>query len=67
MKIVLNILGVILVLVGLVWILQGLNILVGSAMSGNSMWAINGLIAAVVGAVLLEAVNRRRDRTKPGK
>ncbi len=66
MKIVLNILGVIFLLLGIVWILQGLNILLGSFMSGNMAWAINGLIAAVIGLTLLFAANRRggtkRDR-----
>jgi hypothetical protein len=47
------ILGVLAVLVGVVWTLQGLNILGGSVMSGNPMWAIIGPIVAIVGLVLV--------------
>ncbi len=59
MKIVLSILGVLLILVGIVWILQGVNILLGSVMSGQIQWAILGLLAAVIGAGLIYYANRR--------
>ncbi|GAA3252655.1 hypothetical protein ACFO1B_45260 [Dactylosporangium siamense] len=52
MKWVLVIVGALLVLSGVVWTLQGLNLLGGSAMSGNTMWAVIGPITAIVGAVL---------------
>ena len=45
--------GVILGLVGLVWTLQGLNVLRGSAMSGSSLWGTIGPIVLVVGLVLI--------------
>jgi hypothetical protein len=35
-----------------VWILQGINVLPGSFMSGQTKWAINGGIAVVAGALL---------------
>lgn len=60
------ILGVIAVAVGAVWTLQGLNILGGSGMSGNPMWAIIGPIVAVVGLVLVgigAGIGRRRAPT----
>ena len=60
MKIVLNILGGILVLIGIVWILQGTNILPGSFMTGQLKWAINGSICFVIGAGLLIFANRSR-------
>ncbi len=44
MKITLNILGVLLVLFGAI-ILQGINVLPGSFMSGQRQWAIRGRIA----------------------
>ncbi len=44
--------GVLLVLVGALWTLQGLNYLGGSVMSGKTMWAIIGPIVIIVGAVL---------------
>jgi hypothetical protein len=60
MKIILNIISVLLILMGGVWFLQGINILGGSRMSGQSMWAINGSIAVVIGIALLLYANRRR-------
>ena len=60
MKIALNILGVILVLIGLVWFLQGINVLPGSFMTGQTRWAIYGGIAVAIGIVLLITGNRRR-------
>jgi len=53
MKIVLRVLGVLLILVGGMWFLQGINILPGSFMTGDTQWAINGAIAAAIGAALL--------------
>ncbi|QIG39650.1 hypothetical protein G5T42_09265 [Microbacterium sp. 4R-513] len=64
--------GVILVAIGLVWTLQGLNVLGGSAMSGSTLWAVIGPIVLVVGLVLIGiaiaiAVRRRREtRGRPG-
>ncbi len=55
--------GIILSLAGLVWTLQGLNVLRGSAMSGSSLWAIVGPIVLVIGLVLVGiAIARRRKR-----
>jgi len=60
MKIVLNVIGVLLILPGIVWFLQGVNVLPGSFMTGQTQWAINGGILIVVGAGLLWFANRRR-------
>jgi hypothetical protein len=54
------ILGVLLVVVGAVWTLQGLDVLGGSKMSGNTTWAIVGPIVAVVGLIALLGGSRRR-------
>jgi hypothetical protein len=62
MRIVLTIVGGLLTLMGLIWILQGINVLPGSFMSGQMKWAVNGGIAAVVGVGLLVFANRRRRR-----
>ena len=59
MKIVLSILGVLLTLVGIVWILQGFNILLGSFMSGQLLYALLGLAVAILGIGLLVYANRR--------
>jgi uncharacterized membrane protein len=52
-RIVLLVMGVVLILMGVLWTMQGLDIVGGSAMSGNAMWAVVGPIVVVVGAVLL--------------
>lgn len=44
--------GLVLVLLGVVWALQGLDVLGGSAMSGEVLWAVVGPIVAVVGVLL---------------
>ena len=62
MRIVLNIVGGMLTLIGVTWFLQGINVLPGSFMSGQIKWAVNGGIAAVVGIGLLVGANRRRQR-----
>ncbi len=62
MKWVLNILGIVFILIGLVWILQGINVLPGSFMTGNSLYAVLGLILDVIGVVLVVFANRRRPR-----
>ena len=62
MRIVLNIVGGLLTLIGVTWFLQGINVLPGSFMSGQIKWAVNGGIAAVVGIGLLVGANRRRQR-----
>jgi hypothetical protein len=60
MKITLNILGALLVLVGAIWFLQGINVLPGSFMTGQIRWAVYGGIAIAAGIVLLVVANRRR-------
>jgi hypothetical protein len=51
--------GAILMLMGTVWFLQGINVLPGSFMSGQPRWAVNGVIAFAVGIVLVIASRRR--------
>jgi hypothetical protein len=46
-------------LIGCAWILQGVNILPGSFMTGHIQWAIYGVILAILGAVLVWWLNRR--------
>jgi uncharacterized membrane protein len=60
MKWFMNIAGAILILVGIVWFLQGLNVLLGSVMSGQPMYAVLGVVVAVVGAGLIYWANRRK-------
>ena len=60
MKWIRNIVAVLLVLVGIGWFLQGINVLPGSLMSGQTNWAIAGIVSAVVGIALLGFTRRRR-------
>jgi hypothetical protein len=57
-------LGVLLVLVGLIWTLQGLDVLKGSElMSGKTLWAVIGPIVALLGVLLVtRAVRTRQPR-----
>ena len=59
MKIVFNVVGILMVLMGTVWILQGISILPGSFMTGQIRWAVYGAIAVVAGLAVLARANRR--------
>jgi hypothetical protein len=59
-RIALNVIAVLLLFMGTVWFLQGINVLPGSFMTGQIRWAVYGGIADVLGVVLLAAANRRR-------
>jgi hypothetical protein len=63
MKTVLRVLATILagplLIVGIVWVLQGLNILPGSFMTGQIIWAYYGAPMAAAGALLVWWLNRR--------
>lgn len=60
MKIIISIVGFLFTLIGIIWFLQGINILGGSSMTGQSVWAVNGSIAVVIGIALLVFANRDR-------
>ena len=64
LKSALPILGVLMGLVGIVWILQGLNILPGSVMTGVLFWAFAGavLLIAGIGLILYGVRSRRMTR-----
>ena len=65
MRTVLNIVAVLLIFAGGVWILQGINILPGSFMTGQPRWAIIGAVVVVAGIGLLVFANRRRSGAPP--
>ena len=60
MKIVLMIIAILLILSGLVWFLQGINILPGSFMTGQIQWAVYGVIAMLAGVGVLAYGRRHR-------
>jgi len=55
-----RIIGVVLVLVGGLWTLQGFGVVGGSFMTGSTTWLIIGLVTVVVGLVLLVPRRSRR-------
>jgi hypothetical protein len=63
MRIVLNIVGVLLVLVGCIWFLQGINVLPGSFMTGQTRWAVRGMMLVFAGIAGLVWANRKRRGT----
>ena len=60
MRIAGTIIGIILMLLGGVWILQGSNVLAGSVMSGQSQWLYIGIVVLIVGLLALWWTYRRR-------
>jgi hypothetical protein len=60
MRTTLNVIGVLLVAVGAIWFLQGINVLPGSFMTGQVQWAIYGGIAFAAGLGALFAARRIR-------
>jgi len=60
MKIARNGLGILGLLIGGVWMLQGMNILGGSFMSGQSQWIVIGAVLAVASLVALASTNFRQ-------
>lgn len=60
MRIVLFVIGALCLLMGGVWFLQGVNVLPGSFMTGQTKWAVYGGLLFVAGIGLLFAARRRR-------
>lgn len=56
----LMILGVILLLLGGLWFLQGINVLPGSVMTGSRFWTVIGAVVAIIGIAVLMGPARRR-------
>jgi cytochrome c biogenesis factor len=60
MRIIVSILAVLLMLVGVVWVLQGIGVIGGSVMTGQSQWTIIGGVSFIVGVGLLVFANRKK-------
>ena len=67
MRLILTVLGVLLVILGAIWFFQGINVLPGSFMTGQSRWAVNGGIAVAAGLVLivLGLVMKKKGKVPP--
>jgi len=59
LKSILKIFSILLMLSGIIFALQGLNILPGTFMRGNPQWIINGAVIALSGAGLFWFTNRK--------
>ena len=64
MRWVLVIVGGLMVLMGGVWTLQGIGVLPGSFMTGQTFWAVAGLLTLVAGAALCYAATRLGSRRR---
>jgi hypothetical protein len=63
MRYVLLIVGALMIVMGGVWLLQGIGILPGSFMTGQMFWAVMGAVLLAVGGLFVLAgfrLNRRR-------
>lgn len=52
LRTVLPVVGIVAALAGLVFFLQGINVLPGSIMTGDPFWAWTGLILLIVGSIV---------------
>ena len=59
MKTLLYTIGILLILTGGTFFLQGINVIPGSYMTGDPQWAINGGVMIVVALGLMFWANRR--------
>jgi membrane-bound ClpP family serine protease len=63
MRITLLVVGAVLALLGVIWFLQGVNILPGSFMTGQTKWAVYGTIAFAAGVAMLFFARRLGKKT----
>ena len=55
------VLGALCVLVGVIWVGQGVGLIGGSFMTGEAIWAVIGAVAILFGVVLVRGARRRSD------
>ena len=80
MKAIVGIFGTLLIIVGLVWFFQGIGVLPGSFMTGQTFWAVAGFLAVIAGVALVRRWRRgvtaessppdlpiEEDRPQPGR
>jgi hypothetical protein len=60
MKLAVNIVAAAVLLIGVVWTLQGMNVIGGSFMTGRSLWLYIGLAVSAVGLLALYWLNVKR-------
>ena len=62
---VVTVVGVLAILLGLLWVGQGIGLIGGSAMTGDSKWFVIGAILAIVGVLLLLVGRGRKSGPDP--
>lgn len=62
MRLLLKVAAVLLIVIGFIFFLQGINVLPGSFMTGQMKWAIYGGVMLVAGIVLLLTSRGALDR-----
>ncbi|HEX4199164.1 MAG TPA: hypothetical protein VHZ26_17140 [Caulobacteraceae bacterium] len=62
MKLVYNLIAAIAIVLGCIWILQGLNVLPGSFMSGHVQWTGWGAVLLAIGFFLVVWTNFRKTK-----
>ena len=67
MKVIRIIIGLLLVLTGIVWFLQGINVLPGSFMTGQIEYAILGIAVAITGIGLIVYPGRQKSAAPDGE
>jgi hypothetical protein len=60
---VLVVLGGVFIVVGVVWLGQGVGLIGGSFMTGEAVWAVIGAVCIIVGGLLVRAGFRWRRMT----
>lgn len=60
LKTIVKIIAFLLIFAGVIWILQGMNILPGSYMTGDPQWAINGVITVLIGTGLIWFTSQKK-------
>jgi uncharacterized membrane protein YphA (DoxX/SURF4 family) len=64
MKAVYLIVGVVLLLLGLLWVFQGLGVITGGFMSGNKLFFALGLLLAIGGIAAIYSGARRKSTAR---
>jgi hypothetical protein len=63
MRAVSVVIGLVGLLVGAIWILQGAGVIAGSFMTGQRLWLLIGIVVALIGIVLVVGGLRRPARS----
>ena len=58
-RIILLAFGILALVTGGIWVVQGIGVLPGSFMTGQGLWAVIGVVTAIVGLFLIAFARRR--------